>query len=136
MKLEQQVVSLDLAKKLKELGVKQEGHFRWHDEGKHGAVVWEDDGMAVPLGVKTFSAFTVAELGEMLPKRIELEDCGVRLSIEAVRPFVEFEYLVKYYGEHDRNQMLSEKYDKVDKNMANALAKMLIYLLEHKIIEL
>lgn len=34
MKLEQQVVSLELAKRLKELGVKQDSHFYWR-EGYH-----------------------------------------------------------------------------------------------------
>jgi hypothetical protein len=75
--LEKQVVSLELAKRLKELGVKQESLFFWmsikDDDGK--------DCWAVKYGpLETFygipvdeniSAFTVAELGEMLPYCIE-----------------------------------------------------------------
>ena len=75
MELEQQVCSLELAKKLKELGVKQESLWYWNMitkefkdyEGKSPIIaceiysnsrLWEN-----------FSAFTVAELGEMLPKK-------------------------------------------------------------------
>lgn len=85
MKIESQVVSLELAKKLKELGVKQESLFAWHqalssniDTGE----VIESDEWGVCLNPESgrtrddkygrkrwpaFSAFTVAELGEMLP---------------------------------------------------------------------
>lgn len=64
MELEKQVVSLELAKKLKSLGCKQESLFWWTDD--------EDS----PLGemvvgtfrdINSYSAFTVAELGQMLP---------------------------------------------------------------------
>lgn len=65
MKLEDQVCSLELAKRLKELGVEQNGLFshylfdnRWHIG-------------YLPTHLKeceNYSAFTVAELGEMLPK--------------------------------------------------------------------
>lgn len=66
MKLEDQVVSLGLAKRLKELGVKQESYF-------HFSGCEEDGFMLTHLtpSVMKFSvcaAFTVAELGEMLPQ--------------------------------------------------------------------
>jgi hypothetical protein len=89
MKLENQVCSLDLAKRLKELGVKQESYFWWTiPEGKYVEVfmrlnpAYEDDNIAptkVQLTenpdfygnygepVNKVPAFTVAELGEMLP---------------------------------------------------------------------
>src|ERR1700689_4384174 len=69
MKLESQVCSLELSKRLKELGFKQESLFYWYntkgDERFYG--------IAYTKGSKlknTFSAFTVAELGEMLPRNI------------------------------------------------------------------
>lgn len=70
MKLEDQVCSLEPAKRLKELGVKQESYFYWNcftpptgslspyeeiQDHKHSQAT------------EHFSAFTVAELGEMLP---------------------------------------------------------------------
>jgi len=74
MKLENQVVSLELAKKLKELGFKQESLFWWR--------VWNDGrAEADYLGGYTpkelgenkemefegfYSAYTVAELGELI----------------------------------------------------------------------
>lgn len=67
MKLEDQVCSLQLAKRLKELGVAQMGAFSWCWEGgyflgfRQISALHEDK----PFGV--FAAFTVAELGEMLP---------------------------------------------------------------------
>lgn len=79
MKLENEVVSLNLARKLKELGVKQESEFIWQtDYHPYGETAIEDDGTATLLSatrtataemgvVGRYSAFTVAELGEMLP---------------------------------------------------------------------
>jgi hypothetical protein len=71
MKLEEQVVSLELARQLKELGVKQESLFYWCEQ---------DRMFADPLWViknkinsevgnrQILSAFTVAELGGLLPR--------------------------------------------------------------------
>jgi hypothetical protein len=71
MKLEEQVCSLDLAKRLKELGVKQESYWYWVDwqENNH------EDGAPKGWNLEHpphsdcpfVSAFTVAEFGEMLP---------------------------------------------------------------------
>lgn len=60
MKLEDQVVSLELAKKLRELGVKQESAFYWDSDS-------EMQQWSVRRYRGFYSAFTVAELGEMLP---------------------------------------------------------------------
>lgn len=40
MKLEQQVVSLELAKQLKELGVKQDSLFYWDTDYENGRVIF------------------------------------------------------------------------------------------------
>lgn len=66
MDIETQVTSLELSKKLKELGVKQESVWYWLeiDGGFTNPVYWEvhqlDD-----IGSQDISAFTVAELGEI-----------------------------------------------------------------------
>jgi hypothetical protein len=69
MNIEQQVCGLELAKKLKELGVKQESFFCWMD-GTTPPTLWRDEALKENYkGAYRFvySAFTVAELGEMLP---------------------------------------------------------------------
>jgi hypothetical protein len=74
MTLEQQVCSLELAKRLKELGVKQESLFHWDPIwGVSDVEEWQLlKRVDIPsLYAKTpdenYSAFTVAEFGEMLP---------------------------------------------------------------------
>lgn len=77
MNLEQQVCSLDLAKKLKKLGVKQESVFRWitgdrsNEYYKRNEVFkvqcTDGDGQWVPdHWEEVCAAFTVAELVELL----------------------------------------------------------------------
>jgi hypothetical protein len=121
MKLEDQVVSLDLAKRLKELGVEQKSLFWWVNG--HGKIELHDrrtdDG--------SVSAFTVAELGEILPPFVKTERDG----------YVNFRqrktdnglYLCSGYpGE----ELVIEFGDGT--NEADARAKMLIYLIENKLI--
>lgn len=76
MKLEEQVCSLELSKRLKELGVSQESYFTWVtgenvlDKKAYAHLV--SGVQDYPLGwLDTYSAFTVAELGEMLPYAVE-----------------------------------------------------------------
>jgi hypothetical protein len=84
MTLEQQVVSLELSKRLRELGVKQESLFYWV---KHRQTAWPDPQLwftgqihewnnKQPEAFKIdilYSAFTVAELGDMLPDRFRTD---------------------------------------------------------------
>ena len=64
MKLENQLTTLETSKKLKELGVKQDSIWWWNWWDKDAGDIYTEildtaDGFA--------SAFTVAELGEILP---------------------------------------------------------------------
>jgi hypothetical protein len=78
MELEKQVCSLELARKLKELGVKQESLFYWVGEEKDNLFLSQQTkfiyGSAPDLSEAeypfVYSAFTVVELGEMLPEKI------------------------------------------------------------------
>jgi hypothetical protein len=63
MKLEEQVVSLKLALRLKKLGVKQESFFGWSLEHKR---LISSGSVETWIGKDRASAFTVAELAEML----------------------------------------------------------------------
>lgn len=70
MKLKDQVCSIELAKKLKELGVKQESAFSWFAFTNENELRWVLELTEItdfPDVVKRYAAFTVAELGEMLP---------------------------------------------------------------------
>jgi hypothetical protein len=69
MPLEQQVCALEYSKRFKELGVRQESIFFWDVHSPTAYAV-----TFVPYscpGLERYSAFTVAELGEMLPKKID-----------------------------------------------------------------
>jgi len=140
MKIENQVCSLELAKKLKELGVKQNSLFYWET----GAIKPK-----VRLSVVTeiefklestqkydtsdcrflCSAFTVAELGEMLPKSIKYGGKNVPLEYRGKNCFGE--HLVAYHINFESPIGLQ-----CEKTEANARAKMLIYLLENDLLKL
>lgn len=118
MELSKQIVSLELAKKLKELGVKQESLHLWQYVYAHKGYEIDNGDLDPSM---TFSAFTVAELGEMLPEYANVNGmqtwfcdkengkwrCGFRYNINTVQ--------------------------KADTE-SDARAKMLIYLLENKLI--
>ena len=75
MDIEQQVCSLELAKKLKELGVKQESVWYWTEcnNPDYGVI---GEWMLIQKPSKNWNqaaAFTVAELGVLLPKMLEDE---------------------------------------------------------------
>lgn len=116
MTLEQQVVSLDIAKKLKELGVKQESIHYWGLINGSGGVWCKhviDQMDERETRFTWISAFTVAELGEMLPP--EQPNFPIRFDNK-------WGTLVGHFT------VIS------DTNEANCRAKVLIYLIENKII--
>ena len=136
MTLEQQVCSLELAKRLKELGVKQESHFVWHREGSLASVELNDE-KNYPLGVERCAAFTVAELGGMLPAEINIpfkngKPRAVNNSLKAYFGVGRSEVHLYYAKPAGTNEYVHMK----GASEADARAMMLIYLLENKLITL
>lgn len=114
MKLEQQVTNLELSKKLKELGVKQESYFYWRklDNPYPDQSEWYIDTKKGKLALikEIYSAFTVAELGEMLNSYLHRD---IWLKDEIGEAMKQATYM---------------------KNEADARAEMVIYLLENKLL--
>ena len=68
----QQVTPLEQSKRLKELGVKQESLFEWaYYPSVRSQILSYRGSMLTPLGEPIAAAFTVAELGVMLPTHDE-----------------------------------------------------------------
>jgi hypothetical protein len=136
MKLEQQVCSLDLSKHLKELGVKQESLFVWGLDVVEGwrislREIQEPD----DKGEFNYAAFTVAELGEMLPSIIE--DNGAA-DFKQLRIWKH--YVLKTDGEwgityRKTSGDFKTKDNIFDDKEANTRAKMLVYLIEQGIVK-
>lgn len=139
MKLEDQVVSLELAKQLKELGVKQESLFYWwkgvHKQDKFFLINPILDNRTpqsyqegYPKAQMT-AAFTVAELGKMLPEWLSIDGTDVWISCSTADR--DIEYTVRY-GYIDKGAFLI-KAGSIAYTEADARAKMLIYLLENNL---
>lgn len=115
--IEKQVCSLELAKRLKELGVPKESYFKWHsvkgDREKDCYVTHDDAG----YGYELCAAFTVAELGEMLPHKYQM-----------VKGVSGDSWLVCQNG-----KMLTGP-NSIAKTLADAMAQMVIYLIENKLV--
>lgn len=140
MTLEQQVVSLELAERLKALNVKQESLFYWqHNFGK--GVVKLHSEMIKRFGLEfrrdicetadvkqTCSAFTVAELGEMLPNMIVW--LGVEAWFETMKDLKNRWFVAYTYKEENDSLVFSADTE------ADARAKALIYLIENSLIPL
>jgi hypothetical protein len=128
MKLKNQVCSLELARKLKELGVKQESYFWWTFR-KATTKSKEPKWMLVDgsgTGSEYYSAFTVAEMGERLP------------IIDGYSPVCSKHPAKWQCGYLDNEQradhmtVLLGKFFEADTE-ADARAKTLCYLLENKL---
>lgn len=127
MRLEGQVVSLELAKKLKELGVKQESLFYWsfYDDGNSidaPAVAFVDN-CNLSFMEDLVSAFTVAELGEMFP---------INTSTTKGASWWHCQW---WDGVQDITRDKATKHHRIpSETEADARAKMLVYLLEEGLI--
>lgn len=129
MSIESHVTSLELSKRLKELGVKKESIFYWVKHGLN-VVTCEENWQLEILTHNLRSipdyyipAYLASELGEILPLfsraynqlNIEKTDSGWNVEYSCSREF--------YKGF-------------VEKYLTNALAKMLIHLLENNLVTL
>ncbi len=126
MNIEDQVCSLELSKRLKELGIKQESYF-----------IWAKNNLIPRLSIHNLdkhelfepyicAAFTVAELGEMLPCSLQAETASRNNSILEINKNLNNHWLLAYAA----NPNLPPLICIIDDTEANARAKMLINLLE------
>lgn len=135
MKLEHQVTSLEISKRLKELGVKQESLFFYAKSPDNKFRLYPlffspELSATVKLNSKEkdYSAFTVAELGEMLPAKIysdgflEIYKTGKKWKVMYV------------YQPINVTCFMGENF--ISNTEADARGKCLIYLLENKLITL
>ncbi len=141
MKLEDQVCSLELAKKLKELGVKQESYWYWHFYSMLSDTnppSWQLVSCVTDKKDK-YSAFTVAELGEILPKWIKKEKLHYCLTMDWFGNGVNVNYenrnkVVEIVEKAEGKEYSNILHTVCDESEANARAKMLIYLIENKLL--
>lgn len=135
MKLEEQVCSLELAKKLKELGAKQESAFYFetivNEEGDRSVTNLRFgkffDDAANNRHVSYIAAFTVAELGEMLPKD------SVFLHAKPVHDIYLWESRQVMFP--DGTIIMPQCGETLSRTEADSRAKMLIYLIEQGIVK-
>jgi hypothetical protein len=134
MKLEQQVVSLELAKKLKKLGVEQISIFTWvlKKDPEHMKDFELIQYPVSKLVREAYSAFTVAELGEMLPSDIEavVDFNGESTEYDSVGSA----YNTRKIQDKWLCEDIFEEHTEEAETEADARAKILIYLLENKLI--
>jgi hypothetical protein len=146
MDLKDQVISLEYAKHLKELGVKQKSLFYWEYFNENAYSVIFVTYTACPRDIEPlqhFSAFTSDELIDLLPCYIDTKRDepfnSFWLEIHK-RVAKNIQYCVKYICDTagmDRFGNLSSvafgNRNIHDENLSNALAKMLIYLINENI---
>ena len=110
---------LEYAKRLKELGVKQESLWWWSCVNHKNWFISRS-----ATGILDVSAFTAGELLEGLPNYLEKGDWNLTIQVTDVG------YMVSYqngFGECYKGESFCKL------SLSNALAKMLIYLLENKL---
>ena len=131
MKLTLQVTSLELSQKLQALGVKHEPLFYWvlDGRGNKAQVCWKGAvGKIHSRYVSFVPAFTVAELGEMLPWEIEARLLHSAKSSDGG--------WIVFYEKNNLGFPMNQKVridDQGADTEADARAKLLIYLLENSL---
>ena len=134
MPLSQQVVSLELSKKLKDLGVKQESAFYWQKYiGQFGPMetrLYNHKDIASPTLWENIAAFTVAELGEMLPKSVKFQNHEWFLELNCDLTGINY---IRSYGYESEMGILEDEI--IGDTEADARAAMLIHLIEQGIVK-
>jgi len=120
--IESHVTSLELSRKLHELGVNKPSIYYWHegnDINDEGHEVYRLELLNYQHSyLESYAAYLSSELLPILPKKIANNDCHERyLYIDT-----SLDYTLYYFEDVDNQS---------DENFANAIAKMLIYLIEN-----
>lgn len=126
MELKDITISFDLAKRLKELGVKPKGKVLFYYLNEE-IIMFNQH--SYDLSESIVPSYTTDELLEMLPKNITEEGENITYRPRLERSYHGYE---AYYGTYSSDdQLCTSKYHKTP---CDALANLLIYLLENKLI--
>lgn len=121
MELKDQCASLEQAKRLKELGISERSIANWYTgDQKLGPILF----FSLPGDPEEnhYQAYTASELGKMLPQTISYRKTQ-KASIKISR----FNAWTIYYNRHGSGMNVAMK---ESKNLAQAMAEMLIHILE------
>ena len=145
MNLKDQVISLDLAKKLRRAGVKQESLWYWnYTDRNNNKKDWILVARFIGIEEERISAFTVAELGEMLPKyfkhgsvkKPKTYQCSTleisRGGSKTLGGEIEWDWCVKYLKGYSRQKEHFERGD----TLAEAMGNMLLHLIKNNLLKL
>lgn len=139
MKIEDQLCSLELSIKLKEIGIEQTSSFFWiSSENPKRWWLHADNKFAVPFHPNHVSAFTVAELMYLIPARIDInknEPFNVFSFALYKSAALNIQYIASYrcdtYSEIDVMQPKLNRHNIFDEKLADCLAKTLIWIHEN-----
>lgn len=147
MSIETHVTSLELSKRLKELGVEQSALFGWYNRQKTDGIGGYVDNFEVYLideeivwyEVPLCSAYLASELGDMLPSEIETEHNIFFLEIDKVgmeKWGVVYRNKKLLGGEISKARFMHSEtlHGVIADTEAEARGKMLVYLLEQGLI--
>ncbi len=127
MNLSDIVTSLALSKKLCAFGIKQESFFYWIID-----VIGTRYDIKTGNELNNFcSAFTASELFEILPWSLLIDFNPCQLLFTGGKPYI-LEY--RHIGNINKG-LIPKIFPQHDTNAADCAAKMLIYLIENKLIE-
>ncbi len=129
--IENHVVNLELSKKLREIGIEKKSIFYWMGEKIHSAdnIIFEN---SIISKKGYYPAYLATELLELLPKTLESEE-----AFEKCRLVIDISnnnYIT--YIDDEGNEMYEMPSEEIkNESLADALAKMLIYLVENRLME-
>lgn len=133
MKLQDQVCTLEQAKRLKELGVEQVGAIFYHSHIWN--VSWQiRQARFADESFPYFAAFTVAELGLMLPKEFQYKGtkCYIQIWLQNAAGFSACINKIDWFDGQEIHPEIARHTN--FKSEAELRASMLIYMLETNLI--
>jgi hypothetical protein len=141
MELSKQVVSLELARKLQALGVQKNSYFYWLMQNTGIFSKSRQPELSVTLqagnileegtGGAFVHAYTVAELGEMLPEEYPGDSDSDLMIFPAMSMDIK-----RWYVRYENDVQETVVRASIAETLADAMAQMLIYLLENNLISL
>ena len=127
MKLEDQVVSYELSIKLKELGIKYDSLYEWDKTREYLYLQRTTPRTGIEGdGVRT-RAYLATELLDICPSEVNVDNNYYYLTIEIGNNNFVIKLITKYLKPN------FTLYQHDNKNLANALAKLTIYLIENNL---